>query len=576
MSCGGGDSTPPGGAQPFLGQNTGGIDGMQGNITPPPPAGDLPPAMPVLGGSSGAPLGTDPAYEVQPASDIIETRLVGSGTSSLGKGASLTEGMLFEVIWVAVTARGEVPDPGLPNPPFYEGDEVDLYIRYEVAEGVSVSREWYLEAAGLHYIEPDVAHAVAGVYEAVFPFTLPYGSAETEAVFKGVLAPPRTVSAFILPDMGDFREVFFEILGVDLLPAINYPDQADSSNDLQGGAGGCLPDINATFNGDSVFVESTKEISNVVLEFSDGVHEKWDDLVDNPDIIYFGTFYGTGENDGKTIVRIWVKSGCNSSGEGPGYGERCEPAYQELAMAQMAWEDLLSNADYDYNDFVGRLRITEFRNMNNELVQVQLTVKAVARAAGYDADWQFNIGASFPTTSDVDVVAIVDQFYADGTPHGNQRVWLSAGGMSVPIFTPIRDALPNPPGSYATNGIPGTQFIDGDYAEVTIILNSPMPQGSYTPIPYEPELRVQASGGNVYTITLWTKPGDWVDSNGRPLAFIVPDTYAWPLEGKKIWTVYDGFDGWIDWINNQPSPEPDPAWYDVDPVQDYFDRALFL
>jgi hypothetical protein len=176
------------------------------------------------------------------------------------------------------------------------------------------------------------------------------------------------------------------------------------------------------------------------------------------------------------------------------------------------------------------------------------------------------------------VIAIVNQFYADGTRHGHQRLYISAGGMSVPIFTPIREALPSPAGSYATNGVPGTEYIDGDYAEVTIILNKPLAQGMYTPMPYEPELRVQPYGGDVYTIKLWTKPGDWLDSNGWPLAFIVPDTYAWPLEGVCITDAYpDTFNGWIHWVNTPSDPKPDPMWYDVEPVlSEVFSRDKFL
>jgi Flp pilus assembly protein TadG len=72
-----------------------------------------------------------------------------------------------------------------------------------------------------------------------------------------------------------------------------------------------------TTNWNSVYVTSTKDLSNVVLEFADGVHQKFEGLHG-----YTATFEGTGENAGKEIVRVWIKSGCNSSGEGPGYGER--------------------------------------------------------------------------------------------------------------------------------------------------------------------------------------------------------------------------------------------------------------
>lgn len=67
----------------------------------------------------------------------------------------------------------------------------------------------------------------------------------------------------------------------------------------------------------SVYVTSSKDLSNVVLEFADGTHQKFEDIQG-----YALTFQGTGEYEGEEIVGIWIKSGCNPSGEGPGYGER--------------------------------------------------------------------------------------------------------------------------------------------------------------------------------------------------------------------------------------------------------------
>ncbi|MDQ3023775.1 MAG: hypothetical protein M3R04_05235, partial [bacterium] len=118
-------------------------------------------------------------------------------------------------------------------------------------------------------------------------------------------------------------------------------------------------------------------------------------------------------------------------------------------------------------------------------------------------------------------------------------------------------------------------FIDGDYAEVTVMFESPVRAGTYTPAPYAPELRVQAGSGNVYSINLWRKKGDAVDSTGRPLAFILPDTHAWPLEGKAIWNSFSGFNAWIAWISNNGN-RPSTNWWDQDPpVKDYFKRELF-
>ena len=92
-----------------------------------------------------------------------------------------------------------------------------------------------------------------------------------------------------------------------LTSAIKKPD----------GEGSSWPDeISAIFNSDtSVTANSTKALSNVVLLFDDCSVQKFDSLSD-----YSLTFSGTGENAGKTVVGVWIKSGNNKSGDGSGYG----------------------------------------------------------------------------------------------------------------------------------------------------------------------------------------------------------------------------------------------------------------
>lgn len=80
---------------------------------------------------------------------------------------------------------------------------------------------------------------------------------------------------------------------------------------------GAIPSSASSSNSSlSVYVTSTKDLSNVVLEFEDGVHQKFEGLSG-----YSGTFSGTGVNSGKALVGVWIKSGCYMSGDGPGYGE---------------------------------------------------------------------------------------------------------------------------------------------------------------------------------------------------------------------------------------------------------------
>lgn len=98
----------------------------------------------------------------------------------------------------------------------------------------------------------------------------------------------------------------------------NPTSNCASTTNNGGTDGGCMPVVGATFATDSksVTATSTKDLSNVVLKYFDGTVQKFDGLTG-----LTGTFSGTGQNAGKCIVGIWIKSGCNDSGDGPGYGE---------------------------------------------------------------------------------------------------------------------------------------------------------------------------------------------------------------------------------------------------------------
>lgn len=100
-------------------------------------------------------------------------------------------------------------------------------------------------------------------------------------------------------------------------PGRNGNNGNNGSNGNGGNNSNCLPVVSATFsaNGLSATTTSTKNLSNVVLLFCDGVHQKFDNLSG-----FTATFSGTGANVGKKIQGAWIKSGCNQSGAGPGYG----------------------------------------------------------------------------------------------------------------------------------------------------------------------------------------------------------------------------------------------------------------
>jgi hypothetical protein len=71
--------------------------------------------------------------------------------------------------------------------------------------------------------------------------------------------------------------------------------------------------IEVEFECYAIHVSSCKDISNIVLEFYDGQHRKLDNV--NSQCVTIG-------KADEVITGAWVKAGNNSSGDGPGYGER--------------------------------------------------------------------------------------------------------------------------------------------------------------------------------------------------------------------------------------------------------------
>ena len=80
----------------------------------------------------------------------------------------------------------------------------------------------------------------------------------------------------------------------------------------------CEPLVQVSFSedGKSVTAISTKDLSNVVITFCDGTTDKKFDGLSSP--------VGTFSFGGKQLSGVYVKSGCNHSGDGPGYGEHFE------------------------------------------------------------------------------------------------------------------------------------------------------------------------------------------------------------------------------------------------------------
>lgn len=100
-------------------------------------------------------------------------------------------------------------------------------------------------------------------------------------------------------------------------PGTNTNPDSDTTNAQIGNNSNCMPVINNVYsNGQkTVTVTSNLNLNNVVLKFHDNTTQQFNNLVGKT-----RTLSGTGANAGKCIIGVWVKSGCNSSEDGPNYG----------------------------------------------------------------------------------------------------------------------------------------------------------------------------------------------------------------------------------------------------------------
>jgi hypothetical protein len=84
--------------------------------------------------------------------------------------------------------------------------------------------------------------------------------------------------------------------------------------------GGDVGEIHVEFDCDEITVYTCKDLSNVVLELADGSHHK---------VMGVNGHSNTFSTNGAPIAGVWVKSGENGSGDGPGYGERFDAPEQD-------------------------------------------------------------------------------------------------------------------------------------------------------------------------------------------------------------------------------------------------------
>jgi LruC domain-containing protein len=232
---------------------------------------------------------------------------------------------------------------------------------------------------------------------------------------------------------------------------------------------------------------------------------------------------------------------------------------------QLQWEQKRTKADWDYNDMVARVCTHEVKNAAGDIIGFDFQVKPLARGDGYSASWQYNMTMDFPAGTGATTTT---QIIRTGGKEGKQRVWRSTGGIDVPAMHPGMNILPSPPGGGSTvNVIAGEEFMNGGFVDIHVMLDSPIPPGSYSPMPIRHHFIVSNSTASAYEVEVRYGTGaNKIDATtSRPTGFIIPAQIAWSLQGRDQMFAYPRFDTWCQWIRNgQVGAEP--KWWLDTPV----------
>ncbi|MBT8084718.1 MAG: hypothetical protein KJN72_05810 [Woeseia sp.] len=164
--------------------------------------------------------------------------------------------------------------------------------------------------------------------------------------------------------------------------AAKYANKAREAADKYGAS--CLSQIETSFSTDSMSasVESSKDLSNVVLLFSDGTTERQEEF-DGPS----ATVSATGGNVGKILTGIWVKSGCNHSDDGPGYGEFFENTVTTTGLPVVSISGNPRTVELhqgDITEAIFTISLSEMVPLDCGTVTVVLTTRNGTASAGSD------------------------------------------------------------------------------------------------------------------------------------------------------------------------------------------------
>lgn len=224
----------------------------------------------------------------------------------------------------------------------------------------------------------------------------------------------------------------------------------------------------------------------------------------------------------------------------------------------LAYEDLKNSSwnDWDVNDFVTSVNANVLADINSKIKTITLDYEALARGSSFDHAFKHKLNLVGSWTATL-VVKDSNGVVQSGLGFTN-RAFTNSG--TITVFPSTKQALPPKPGFFNTNtsaNQPGN--VKGYTATLSITVNNTSNAlSSFNTTISDPyilteignEIHVASIAGNAVN----TQNVDNSVVSGLPLygyyldlAYKLPYTYGWPLEGPNtaIWYAYPSFNNYI-------------------------------
>lgn len=261
------------------------------------------------------------------------------------------------------------------------------------------------------------------------------------------------------------------------------------------------------------------------------------------------------------------------------------PASDTLTVA---FEDNFPElGDGDYNDFIAQYQITELRNKKNAMVELRGEIQAIARGAGYNHRMGMRI--NFPGSQ---AILQIQYYDADGLLLDTQSEDVT-DLADITLFAETESAFSRPGSLSFDNVYPDKIDSKGFKTIFRLQFFSPVLDASVDHYPFDPYLFIHDTGYDIHLIGQEALPDSnnpdgtdsFRDADGYPRVLLVPNNWAYPIEGTHIESAYDDFSLWrsslglehSDWYF---SPDEDlvienpaqPFDYDGDGIADFLDK----